>query len=165
MSADKKPPVAFEKSIPRFWKDYSATLLRVTGSIALVLFVELQNRVATLNHEVSDLHRYSTQLIHHDEAKRSATALAADLSRLTRTSTRGRDLWRDQVTELETQLDEAESEKERQFQALERAIGELRIHFATLEQHPIKAVELPTPPPDENPSRDRRGNRPSADGF
>lgn len=140
MSANQRSGLPFEKTIPRFWRDYASTLFTLLGTLGVALFMDVQDRLTVVSGKVRDLHRLQSQMIHRDEMFRRSEALRKENTQTTAACHRSRDLWRDSVGTLEEQMDQVETENARLLKALEKTIGDLRIRIAILEQHPSPAA-------------------------
>ncbi len=132
-----------EKTMPEFWKKVGTKAFEVTGAISITYFIAVNSEINGLRAQITDLNRYSMQLVQQEDRARRDQQVVADLQTLEPLIEKNKNEWRTTVERMELRIESLRDERERSLRSIEDAIGDLRIRLATLESQP--APEKPRP--------------------
>jgi len=154
--------VNFEKSVPKFWKIVGTKTFEIVGAISLSLYINLQGDLNGLRSQITDLYRYSKQLVPRDERQRGDQRLEVKRQGIQQLIEKNLKEWQDSSRRLEQGTEQLTEERERSLQSVGKSIGDLRVRLAALESLPEAALGPDTSRPPTGTStkgklaRDRR---------
>jgi hypothetical protein len=154
--------VDFEESMPGFWKKVGDKMFGISGTITLALFINLHADLNGLRSQITDLYRYSKQLVPQDERQRGDQQLEVKRQGIQQLIEKNLKEWQDSSRRLEQGTEQLTEERERSLQSVAKSIGDLRVRLAALESLPEAALGPDTSRPPtgtstkEQLARDRR---------